>query len=154
MMGSINQIFLMHSKSSVRIYIVDNDPFCRNIYEQYLDNLGYSDITLFESGSACLNNLLRQPDVIFLDYGMDASMSHDILKKIKQFNPDIYVIFLSAQQDIEMVVKSLKHGAFDYIVKGANEMESIKKVLDKISEIQILLEKSDPGIFKRISFLN
>ena len=42
----------------------------------------------------------------------------DILKKIKQENEDIEVILISEQDDIEVVVDLLRHGAFDYIVKS------------------------------------
>jgi DNA-binding NtrC family response regulator len=140
--------YVMDSKASFRIFLVDDDPFCLNMYEQYLSNLGYSDVTLFESGSACLNSLLKQPDIIFLDYNMGSLNGIDVLKQVKQFNSDIYVVLLSGHEDSETSSSFMKYGAFDQVVKGVNEFDAIKKILEKITQIKILLENNS-SIFKR-----
>lgn len=137
---------------SLKIFLVDDDPFCLSIYEQHLSNLGIQSVTCFADGSNCLNNLTSQPDVIFLDHGMDILNGIEVLKKIKRFNPDIYVVFLSGQEDIETAVNSLKYGAFDYIMKGNNEMGRITQVLTKICEIKEMLANSRPGFIKRVLF--
>lgn len=144
----------METNFNLNIFVVDDDVFCLNIYEQHLHNLGYNQITCFQNGTECLNNLTRQPDVIFLDHSMDILNGVEVLKKIKRFNPDIYVVFVSGQEDVETAVNSLKYGAFDYIVKGEREAERIKNVLDKIHEVSELLKKRNKGFIKRIlSFL-
>ena len=140
----------MELTTSLKIFVVDDDKLCLNIYEQHLLNLGYTDVETFDNGTSCLNNLIRQPEVIFLDHGMDILNGIEVLKKIKRFDPDIYVVFISGQEDIETAVNSLKYGAFDYIVKGAHEAKRIKQVLDKINEVRELLKKRDKGLLKKI----
>lgn len=131
----------MKPKKPFKIFIVDDDLFCLNIYEQHLHNMGYANILLFDNGLSCLHNLTEEPDIIFLDYGMDELNGLDVLKKVKYSNPSIYVVFISAQDDIETAVDSIKYGAFDYIVKGQNDGKRIEQVLEKIDHIKEMLEK-------------
>jgi DNA-binding NtrC family response regulator len=127
----------METENKLKIFLVDDDSFCRNTYRQFLANKGCSDIQEFASGPDCLNNLYQQPDVIFLDYGMNYLTGLEVLKKIRVSNPDAFVIFLSGQATIATAVKALKLGAIDYIVKGINELENMAKVLDKITPLII-----------------
>ena len=57
----------MELTTSLKIFVVDDDKLCLNIYEQHLLNLGYTDVETFDNGTSCLNNLIRQAEVIFLD---------------------------------------------------------------------------------------
>lgn len=127
----------MNTGNKLKIFLVDDDPFCRGVYKQHLSNNGCSDVTEFGSGPDCLNNLSQHPDVIFLDHGMDHLTGLEVLKKIKHTNPDTYVVLLSGQANITTAVKALRLGAIDYIVKGINELENMSKVLNTISSLII-----------------
>jgi DNA-binding NtrC family response regulator len=140
----------MQQDNLLKIFVVDDDQFCLTMYEQHLRNLGLTDVQVFTNGTECLNSLTQQPDVIFLDHGMDILNGVEVLKKIKRFNPDIYVVFISGQEDVETAVNSLKYGAFDYIVKGANEEKRIEQILEKILEVREMLQKRNKGFMKKI----
>ena len=140
----------METNNKYKIFLVDDDAFCLGLYREHLAGLGYDDITSFANGPDCLNQLTQQPDVIFLDYEMDNLTGLEVLKKIKRFNPDIFVIFLSGQASIMTAVNALKFGAFDYIVKGMFERENITKVLGKIGEVKELMKKEKPTLINKI----
>lgn len=140
----------MKHYTSVKIFVVDDDLFCLNMYQQHIRNLGYTDVQGFDNGAACLENLYQQPEVIFLDHSMDTLDGIDVLKLIKRFDPDIYVVFVSGQEDIQLAFNSLKSGAFDYILKDTDEMRRIGKILEKIEKVRGLLKKRSPGLVKRI----
>lgn len=139
----------METNNAFKIFLVDDDAFCLNVFQQHLNNIGHSDVSTFDSGSACLNELTRQPDIIFLDHGMDIITGLEVLKKIKRFNPDIYVVFISGQENIETAVSALKFGAFDYIVKGDKMLDGITKVIDKIIEVKELLKMKNPNFIRK-----
>lgn len=126
----------METINTIKIYLVDDDVFCLNMYKQHLDNMNYKNVTCFESGAVCLENLNEQPDVIFLDHDMDSITGLEVLKKIKQFNPNIFVVLLSGKASLKTAVNALKFGAFDYIVKGLYEFENISKVLGNIVKLK------------------
>lgn len=140
----------METNKKFRIFLVDDDAFCMNVYQQHLTNLGYNDITGFGNGHDCLNHLNEQPDVIFLDYEMVNLTGLEVLKKIKRVNPDIFIIFLSGQASIMTAVNALKFGAFDYIVKGMYELENITKVLNKVADIHELMKQKKPSLINKL----
>ena len=128
----------MDGNNNMRIFLVDDDAFCMNMYKQHLNSLGYYDVVSFNNGPDCLNNLGLKPDVIFLDHGMDYLTGLEVLKKIRAYNPDIYVVFLSGQATLLTAVRALKLGATDYIVKGIYDLANITKVLDTIKNVIIV----------------
>jgi DNA-binding NtrC family response regulator len=126
----------MKTNNKIKIFLVDDDLFCLNIYQQGIKNLGYVDVSSFSDGKGCIDNLNQRPNVVFLDHNMDNLNGFEVLKRIKSFDPNIYIIMVSAQEDIKTAVSSFKYGVFDYIVKGNNELKKIENVLLRITEIQ------------------
>lgn len=139
----------MNANKNLKFFVVDDDPICREIYRQYLVNLGFSDVELFDNGQDCINELTRNPDVILLDHNMYPMDGLDTLKKIKRFNPDIYLIYVSAQDNMQVTIDALKYGAFDYIIKGYKEEEMLSNVVDKITTVMEMLTRKAPGKWSR-----
>ena len=133
-----------------KLFIVDDDALTANLYAQHLKNLGYEDVQLFDNGQDCLNALIEEPTIILLDHQMENLSGMEVLQKVKRFDPNIYVVFISGQEDIATAVDALKYGAFDYIIKGQNDLKSIEEVLVKIKNINEMLNRKDPGFFRKI----
>ncbi len=133
-----------------KIFLVDDDLFYLNMCEQHIKNLGFDDVTLFENGTDCLNNLTQYPDIVFLDHNMDMLDGFDVLKKIKRFDPNINVVMVSGQENLQTALNALKYGAFDYIVKGDRENEKMKSVIKRISDLDKILNRPKPSFFKKL----
>ena len=134
---------MMKLAKDINIFIVDDDPMCRKLYSRCLHLLGCEQIQLFDNGQECINELVKQPDVVFVDYYMDGLNGLEVLKKIKRFDPDIFVVLISGQQDMQVAINSLKYGAFDYIIKGTDEAQRIKTATYKMLHVmgQLTLRK-------------
>lgn len=128
-----------------KVFLVDDDLFFRQLLEHAIRNYGYTDVQAFDNGAACLDALIEEPDIVFLDQMMGSVSGTDALKAIKRFNPDIYVVLVSGQQQVQVAVDSLKYGAFDYVVKDERLDERLTKVLKKIEEVQALLASRKPA---------
>ena len=133
-----------------KIFLVDDDPFISELFNHHLDALGYQDLTIFNSGISALNHLIEQPEIIFLDYQMDTLNGFELLQKIKRFNPNILVVMVSGQDDMSIPINSLKYGAFDYIVKGKNELEKVEEVLGRIEIYLSSLAASQSTLLKNV----
>jgi polysaccharide export outer membrane protein len=81
---------------------------------------------------------------------MDGMKGFDVLKKIKRYNPNIYVVMISGQENIETAVDALKYGAFDYIIKDNKVNLRIKNIISKIIQIKTIVRESNPSIVQRI----
>ncbi len=140
----------MKNQNQFKFFIVDDDIFCANVYEQFLKNSGYSDITYYSNGNDCLSNLNSIPDIILLDHNMEGITGFEVLKKIKRYNPNIYVIMISGQENINTAVNALKYGAFDYLIKDKTVNDKLSHIIEKIIKIKQVMRESNPTIMQRI----
>lgn len=123
-----------------KIFVVDDNKFHLSSVEQIIKNLGYTDIFCYSNGVDCINGIHLNPDVVLLDHEMDEYSGYEVLNKIKRYNPNIFVIMVSGQEDIDIVVNSLKYGAFDYIQKNSLIENRIEEVFNKLNRINTLIQ--------------
>ena len=71
-------------KKSLKIFLLDDDIFYMNIFQQHLANIGYHDISTFVDPLVCFDNLNPPPDIIFYDHGVDFLKGLEVLKMIKR----------------------------------------------------------------------
>jgi len=120
------------------VFLVDDDPFCRQLYEYNLKKLGIKDLYVFENGEDCLNSLVLEPDLILLDHYMKPLSGLDVLLEIKNYNPDIFVVMISGQEEILLPLVAMESGAFDYIVKNDITEKRLYEIIEKILSIRQL----------------
>jgi len=140
----------MENSTQFKFFIVDDDIFCANVYDQYLTNLNYNDITYYSNGNDCLNNLSQNPDIIFLDYNMDDLTGFEVLKKIKRYNSNIHVVMVSGQENIKIALDAIKYGAYDYVTKNSFVCDKMTNIINKISQGKTTINKTNPSIFNRL----
>lgn len=141
----------MIPKKDLTVFVVDDDPIYRALYRQYLLNMGIEKIEMIINGQECINRLTENPDIILLDHQMTPLDGLETLKKIKRFNPNIYIVFLSGQANMNVTIDALKYGAFDYIIKSnKQEEEQIAGVINKIHDLKELIATQPKGIFKKL----
>ncbi|MEN9523598.1 MAG: hypothetical protein RL065_1975 [Bacteroidota bacterium] len=140
----------MKKAEDIKFFIVDDVEMCYETTKMHLQNLGYSQIRCFNSGHECLNDLIEKPDVVFLDHEMPEITGVEVLKKIKRFDPDIFVVVVSGQETIQVAIDFLKFGAFDYIIKNGNEGKAIEIVMSKILAVMKLMDNEQKGFLKKI----
>ena len=104
---------------SAEILIVDDNADIRNILNDLIADAGYKT-RLAANYNQALSEIDRKlPDVAILDVKLDKGDNDgiELLSHIKSKNKDIPVIIISGHANIEMAVKSLQHGAFEFIEK-------------------------------------
>ncbi len=119
-------------EKSFKIFVVEDDDWYNRLLVHNLSLNPDYEIESFSNGKDCLKNLHKNPDVITLDYRLPDMEGLEVLKKIKAENPEIQVIPISEQDDIEIVVELLKHGAYDYIVKSRDIRERLLNTVQNI----------------------
>jgi DNA-binding NtrC family response regulator len=131
----------MKRSSNQRIFIVDDDPFWAAVLTQQLTELGYTGISVFESGADCINHLHLNPQIIFLDYQMEEMHGLDVLVQIKEYFPGIGVIFCTALEDLEVAVGAMKAGSFDYLLKTNTTQEELATTIEHLTSAQVFAQR-------------
>ena len=122
------------SEKSFKIFVVEDDEWYSRLLVHTLSLNPDYEILSFGTGKECLDNLHQKPDVITLDYRLPDMKGLDVLKQIKEINPDIQIILISEQDDIGIVVTLLQNGAFDYIVKSKDIRERLLNTVNNIRQ--------------------
>ena len=137
----------------LKIFIVDDDIFCLTLYNQFLKNLGYGNVTSFTGGDECLDHLNAMPELVFLDYNMEGLNGIEVLQKIKAVNPHVAVYIITGKEDPNVAREALKQGAVDYIVKSSLSPDKMKSIMEKVEELQAGKPrevKKAKGFFSRV----
>jgi two-component system OmpR family response regulator len=106
-------------------------------------------IETYPTGELCIENLHHKPDVIVLDYHLNgkdntAMDGMKTLDKIKARHPDIPVVILSAQDDIDVALNCLQHKAFDYLVKNKSAFVHLHNAVTTVFNYKKMEEKWHP----------
>jgi len=122
------------------VLIVDDEQTLARSAKAFLADHGYEAevATSGEKAMELLENL--QPDVVFADVRLPGMSGLDLLKRIRQFDPVIPVIMLTAYGSIEGAVEAVKLGAFDYVKKPV-DLEELKLLADRARENRLLQQE-------------
>ena len=104
---------------AAEILIVDDNADIRNIINELIVDSGYKTRLAANYNQALTEIDKKLPDVAILDVKLDKGDNDgiELLSHIKSKNKDIPVIIISGHANIEMAVKSLQNGAFEFIEK-------------------------------------
>ncbi len=120
---------------STEILIIDDNPDIRNILKDLISDAGY-ETRIAANYNQALNEIDKKlPDVAIIDVKLDKGDNDgiELLTHIKNKNKDIPVIIISGHANIEMAIKSLKSGAFEFLEKPFDEerlMNFVKRAVE------------------------
>lgn len=119
------------------IFLVDDDPMNNEMLKSHLEEKFKLDIKQFATGEDCIAALDQNPQYVILDFNLnstkrDAKNGIEILKAIKEKNPDIYVVMLSGQDKIEVAIDTMRNGAYDYVVKNPSAFVRTENIIYNI----------------------
>lgn len=130
------------------VFIVEDEPANAQMLELWVSKRWGYNSRLFETGEECLKNLQDSPDLVLLDLMLPGMKGEDVLSGIKATYPDLPVIILSAQDDVERAVQTLRLGATDYYGKPidfprlGNAVKNALQLGELSREVQRLREQT------------
>ena len=99
------------------IYIIDDDPAIRRSLERLLDAVGFQ-VASYATPKAFLGVAGDLPvGCALLDLRMPEMDGFEVQARLRLINPDLPVIVLTAQGDVQTAVRAMKAGAVDFIEK-------------------------------------
>ena len=128
-----------------KILIVDDEAFIRENLERILSEDGY--ITCSTGSAAEAIKIVTDDEVglVLLDLNLGSSSGLDVLRSMREIDPELLVIIITGYGTVESAVEALKFGAYDYIkkpfkadaihliVKLALETQSLRRKVRRLS---------------------
>ena len=119
-----------------KILIVDDEEDIRVVLDISLSDMGYEVYTA-EDGEEALRILSEiKPSIVLTDIRMPVMDGIELLRRIKQVNPETEVIMVTGHGDMDLAIKSLKYEATDFITKPIKDdiLEiALKRAQERIS---------------------
>ncbi len=123
------------------ILIVDDEKLLRWSLSTELKEFGFNVYSheFAEEGFKIFKE--KAIDICVLDIRLPDYSGIELLRKIKQAQPDTYVIMITAFAEVATAVEALKSGAYDYLIKPFT-IEKLKHLIDKIIETNELKKEN------------
>jgi len=124
------------------ILIVDDEPNIRRVLEAVFSKSGYTVFTA-ENGRKALDIVATDPElcVVLCDLVMPDMTGMDVLAAVRESNPGISVVMMTAHGTIKSAVDAMRLGAFDYVTKPF-DVDEIKMVVNNALERSVLIDEN------------
>lgn len=118
------------SDAAARVLLVDDEESYVETLKKRLTRRG---LTVFAAGGGeeALEILAANPvDVVLLDVKMPGMDGMEALRRIKQEHPQVEVIMLTGHANVDVAIRGMEQGAFDYLMKPAEMDDLYYKIQD------------------------
>ncbi|WP_028313728.1 sigma-54-dependent transcriptional regulator [Desulfatibacillum aliphaticivorans] len=131
----------MNLENNADILVVDDDEGHRKTLYTVIKSWGYN-VKTAEDGSIAVDMVREGPyDVILMDVRMAEMDGIQALKLIKEYNPSIPVLIMTAYSSVESAIEAMKTGAYDYLTKPL-DFEDLRLTIERAREYAGLREEN------------
>jgi DNA-binding NtrC family response regulator len=111
-----------------RVLVVDDDEVSCRLFAEVLEGDGYN-VHQAHSGEEALDRLRKQSyDLLLVDVRMPGITGLDVTRTVRQEQPSLPVVVMTAFGSIETAVEAIHEGAYDYVSKPMN-LDELKKIV-------------------------
>ncbi|HMA76223.1 MAG TPA: response regulator, partial [Candidatus Krumholzibacteriaceae bacterium] len=143
-----------------QIFIVDDDVAVTNYFKVMLAQTGIYETSVENDSRNVIDQLTEKSfDLILLDMDMPNISGMEILKEMKDRGINIPVIVLTGVNDVDLAVRSMKVGVFDYLIKPVDDDKLLEVINDALEHSdldmsikQLPSELSRQGLVNRDAF--
>src|ERR1700730_16078796 len=124
------------SLSPVRLLIVDDDEQLRQTLVRRFERKGMTVTWAGSSEEALTKANQSRWDLALLDLHLPGMSGLDLLGRLKEMQPDMEALMLTAHSSVETAVLAMKRGAYDYLIKPFHlpDLEiHLEKALEKVN---------------------
>lgn len=118
------------------ILIIDDEPIIRKLLVRMMELEGYEVFQAADRASGLKLLTAKTPQLVLCDVFLPDGNGVEMVKEIKELQPETEVILLTAHGNIPDGVQAIKNGAFDYITKGDDNnkiIPIISRAMEKIN---------------------
>jgi len=138
----------------VKILLADDEPTIRLAVADALDQAGHEVRTVGDGTAAW--DMVRQEslDLLISDIRMPGMDGMSLFRKVRQENPEVDVILMTAYAEVSDAVRALKEGAVDYLMKPfdheellirVDRIESQRAIAHQLTQARDELSHQDPS---------
>ncbi|MCK4379015.1 MAG: sigma-54-dependent Fis family transcriptional regulator, partial [Deltaproteobacteria bacterium] len=124
----------------MKILLVDDEKIQRELLQGFLENQGYDVMTSADGPRALEIFAVTPVSLVLLDHKMPGMTGDEVLARMKELNPEIRSLMITAYGDVETAVKVMKLGADDFLSKPVNLEDLLVKIRKIEQDIQVFYD--------------
>ncbi len=132
----------MNGEKNKQLLVVDDDPAVRDSIRMFLEEVGYTVTAVGEGEKALAYADPEEVDCVLLDLRIPDMDGVEILEKLRERFPQLPVIIVSGQGDLEDAVQTMRLGAWDYVMKPLGDMSILRARIRNVLERKELVEEN------------
>ena len=124
-------------KTAIKLLLAEDEPALGQIVKESLESRDF-EVFLCENGEEAYEVYQKeQPEILVLDVMMPKKDGFTLAQEIRQENPTIPIIFLTAKSQVKDVLEGFQHGGNDYLKKPFSMEELIVRIHALLNRIHV-----------------
>jgi len=119
---------------NINILLIDDNDNFRNSFCLLLNNAGYKVDTALNADDGLKLARTGNYKIAFVDYNLPGMNGIELLRKLKEENPDLDIVIITGYASLKMAVEAGRIGAYDYLAKPFDPeilFQLIQKIINK-----------------------
>ena len=117
------------------LLVVDDEPTVQHLFRRMFDKVGIEVLTAGSAAEARRLVAETRPDVAILDLVLPDQTGLQTFQALKEIDPRLPVVFMTASGNSDTAIEAMKLGALDYLLKPLDFAE-VRKLVDQALEIR------------------
>ncbi|WP_319778181.1 response regulator [Maridesulfovibrio sp.] len=127
---------------NIRILLIDDEEGFSSVLAKRLSRRGVEVVTAADGAAGLLRLEIELFQVVILDMQMPGMNGLQVLKTIKNRHPNVEVILLTGNADMDSALASMNAGAFDFMLKPANTEILTHRIYDAAKSSNVCIHKT------------
>jgi DNA-binding response OmpR family regulator len=111
-----------------RVLVIDDEFETVDLLSAILSDSGYEVVSALNGSDGLMLAQIERPDVVLLDLEMPGLAGFDVLRRVRTVRPDLPVIIVSGQADLNLTRATLALGAVAYVPKPFDPEDVVRVV--------------------------
>jgi DNA-binding NtrC family response regulator len=119
-----------------RVLIVDDDPDIGMLLSALMKEVGFISFVAHDGETALQMVPQERPDLLLVDVQMPGIDGMEVMRRVKEMDPHLPVVLITAYAKIHASVEAMRAGAFDYLAKPFDHLEVVRVMRAALAERQ------------------
>jgi DNA-binding NtrC family response regulator len=126
-----------------RILVIDNDEAVCRMVEAILADQDYAVSAYIRSLDAMAGFAPGKHDLVITDIKMPIMNGLDVLQKVRQQDPAVPVIMITAHATVDLSIQALRQGAYDFLTKPFEPEELLSRIRNALRQTELIKENRE-----------
>jgi DNA-binding NtrC family response regulator len=141
------EAFELPATTGAVVALVEDDPVARKLTKAWLEGAGYT-VLEYDSAKSIRDYSGPLPSVACVDLGLEGSSGFDVMSYLRERDPELPTIVVTAERAIDTAVAAMRAGAYDYLTKPVDRdrlLHSVhracerRQLVDRVKNLQSVI---------------